>query len=363
MDVDGALKLNFETPFMVVDLEQTKKNILKMQDLAKRNGKRLRPHSKTHKIPEISNMQVQEGAYGICVQKTAEAEVMFQGGVRNILLSNETYGSKFFRLAKLISDGADLTVAVDNSNSVEQFSNLCRCFDVMGNVIIDINIGMNRCGIEPNNLEKVLVDIKKYSNLNLVGAMAYDGQVDSRNPKNREEEVKREESILAPLVRKIENISGGEPVISVAGTPTVDFWANSTIPNELQPGTYVYYDIHCLNQELCTIDEISMGVVSTCTSENIGERFVLDAGYKSVAIDHGVYPTVIDENRKKYKVVSMSEEHTVLKPYENDTKLGKRFLMLPYHACTTTDLWDITYVINKTHQPYSFVIRGRGKRE
>lgn len=363
MDIEKVRSLPYDTPFMVVDMDQTVRNIKKMQEIANENEKKLRPHSKTHKIPELSKMEIDAGAVGVCVQKTAEAEVMFYGGVRNILLSNETFGSKFQRLGKLISMGCDLTIAVDNAISVDQFAEACRNYAVQGNVLIDVNIGMNRCGIEPDQLDAMIEAVKKHGNINLLGIMAYDGQVNSTDPKKRESEVHNEEKILEPLVKKIRGYCSSEPIISVGGTPTAEIWAKSDIATELQPGTYVYYDVHCMKQNLCGIDEISMGVVSTCTSESKGSRIVLDAGYKSVAIDQGVYPTVVDGMGHEYQVISMSEEHTVIKPLDNKSHLGERFVLLPYHACTTSDLWDSAYVIEGKKQPYTLPIRGRGKRE
>ncbi|WP_297216879.1 alanine racemase [Thermoplasma sp.] len=363
MDYVKALDLPFDTPFMVIDIEQTRKNIRKMQDVADRNGKRLRPHSKTHKIPELSKMEIEAGAVGVCVQKTAEAEIMFYGGVKNILLSNEIFGSKFLRVGKLVSMGCDLTVAVDNIPALDQFSEVCRQLGIYGNVLIDVNIGMNRCGIDPEKIDSLIEGIKSRGNLNLAGIMAYDGHVNDPDVKKREEEVRAEELIIEPIIRKIKSYCSDDPVVSVGGTPTAEIWAKSSLATELQPGTYVYYDVHCMRQNLCTMEEISMGVVSMCTSESRGDRIVLDAGYKSVAIDQGVYPTVMDADGNEYKVLSMSEEHTVLKAKDNSSHLGQRFLLLPYHACTTTDLWDSAYVFDGNGQPYSLPIRGRGKRE
>ena len=363
MDFRKAINLSFDTPFMVVDIDQTKKNIMKLQKIADENNKRLRPHSKTHKSPEIAKMEMEGGAIGVCIQKTAEAEVMFFGGVKNLLLSNETFGNKFLRLGRLISMGSNLLIAVDNIPSIEQFAKACKYFGIEGNILLDINIGMDRCGVEPGHIDKVIEAIKKYENLNLLGLMGYDGQVNSPDLKKRECEVKREELLLRPLIKIVKGYCTDDMIISVGGTPTAEIWAKSDISTELQPGTYIYYDIHCVKQKLCTRDEISMGVVSTCTSETIGNRTVLDAGYKSVAIDQGVYPTVIDEDGREYQVLSMSEEHTVIKPLDKAAHLGKKFLLLPYHACTTTDLWDNIYIIGRNNQPYSMVISGRGKRE
>ncbi len=361
MNITRALSLNADTPFMVIDLEQVRKNIEKVQNVANFNNKTLRPHSKTHKIPEIAIMQVESGSVGVCVQKTAEAEIMYHGGVNNILLSNETYGNKFLRLSKLSMEGCELTVAVDNRISLEQYSKACSFFGVKGNVMVDVNIGMNRCGIYPDRFEELIYEIRKYKNLSFTGIMAYDGHVNDPDVKKREAEVRKEEKILEPMVKKAMEYNR-DCIVSVGGTPTFEIWAKSDLATELQPGTYIYYDMHCVKQNVASMDEIAMGVVSTAISEEIGERIVLDAGYKSVAIDQGVYPTVVDASGNQYPVLSMSEEHTVLKSRDNASHLGERFFIYPYHACTTTDLWDYTVAI-EAEGVSSFVIRGRGKRE
>jgi len=58
MDIEKVRSLPYDTPFMVVDMDQTVRNIKKMQEIANENEKKLRPHSKTHKIPELSKMEI-----------------------------------------------------------------------------------------------------------------------------------------------------------------------------------------------------------------------------------------------------------------------------------------------------------------
>lgn len=141
---------------MVIDLDQVRLNINKIQSVATKTGKDLRPHSKTHKIPYLSQLQIQAGANGVCVQKVAEAEVMFNGGIKDIFLSNEIIGTKFNRVASLIQKGCNIEVAVDNIQSVEEFSRACNYFSVEGHVMIDVNVGMNRCGIDPADFSPLL---------------------------------------------------------------------------------------------------------------------------------------------------------------------------------------------------------------
>ncbi|MEM3192179.1 MAG: alanine racemase [Candidatus Micrarchaeaceae archaeon] len=363
MDIKKALDLDFETPFMIVDLDQVNENINKMQALANKGGKKLRPHSKTHKIPEISRLQIERGATGVCVQKISEGEIMFRGGVSNILLSNEILGSKNDRAAKLISQGADLTVAIDNYTSALQLSEALGFWGKEANVLVDVNIGMNRCGVNPENFTALVEKVSSLPRITIQGIMAYDGHVNYEDPFKRRDAVLREEKILFPLIGFLRKKGMSEPIVSVGGTPTAEDWSKSDVATEIQPGTYVYYDTHCLKMGLCSLNEIAIGVVATVISETPGERFVLDAGYKSVSLDQGVFPLVLDSDGTSFEVVSMSEEHTVLRSKKTTSYLGKKFVMLPYHACTTTDLWDSAYGIGKGMNPRLMIIEARGKRE
>jgi D-serine deaminase-like pyridoxal phosphate-dependent protein len=355
--------MGFETPHMVVDLDQIRRNIVKVQSVSTQNGKQLRPHSKTHKIPYLSKLQIDAGANGVCVQKISEAEVMFRGSIKDILLSNEIIGGKFNRVSDLIQKGCNIIVALDNSLSVAQFEKSCEFYEVEGHVMIDVNIGMNRCGIDPPEFKNILEVILNSKQLVLEGIMAYDGQVNYPDLEKRKEEVKRESLVLEPLVKLIKDVSNSNPKVSVGGTPTWEIWSQTDIATELQPGTYIYYDTHCMNLGLCSLNEIAIGVVSTVISEKRGERIVLDAGYKSVSLDQGVFPIILDYAGNEYKVLGMSEEHTVLKARNNSSKLGEKLIMLPYHSCTTTDLWDGTYAISSNRPPEYLIIQGRGKRE
>ena len=59
--------LELDTPAVYVDLDALDRNIRTMQERSRRWGVKLRPHTKTHKIPEIARMQLDAGASGITV--------------------------------------------------------------------------------------------------------------------------------------------------------------------------------------------------------------------------------------------------------------------------------------------------------
>ena len=93
-----------------------------MQDYANRMGKKLRPHSKTHKNPTLAKKQMQFGAVGVCTQKVSEAEVLVQNGVTNVLVSNEVIGLPKLRRFAELSRKATMALCVDSVEGVEQLA-------------------------------------------------------------------------------------------------------------------------------------------------------------------------------------------------------------------------------------------------
>lgn len=365
MDVRNALKLGMETPFMVIDADQTRRNILTMQKVTSVAGKNLRPHSKTHKIPEISRWEIEEGAVGICVQKVSEAEVMFRGGIRNILISNEVVDRrKTDRICLLAEAGCEISVAVDSRRGVSTLSESASRIGVKIPALIDVDLGMHRCGVTLSSVESFADYVKDTPGLKLQGLMAYDGQVNDPSEEKRSKIVEMESTSLFQAVKYIKKLNG-ECVISAGGTPTAEPWSRVHYVTELQPGTYVFYDAHCMAMNLCNLSEISMGVVSQVMSKSEGnaKRVVLDAGSKSISIDQGIYPIPVGEQGIIGKVVAMSEEHCVVELNESGIDITDLVTLLPYHTCTTTDYWDNAWLFSSTNEPRMVHVEGRGKRE
>src|SRR5438477_5444994 len=110
---------DLDTPALIVDLDRLESNIARMADIARKGGKRLRPHTKTHKTPEIARMQVSAGARGLTVAKLGEAEVLAREGFDDLFVANQIVGPiKVERLLKLL-ERASVTVAVDSVEAAE----------------------------------------------------------------------------------------------------------------------------------------------------------------------------------------------------------------------------------------------------
>ena len=109
------------TPALLLDLDRFERNVEKMAAYIKTTGKKLRPHAKTHKCPEIARRQVAAGAVGVCVAKVGEADVMAAAGVRNILITTEVVGpEKIGRLLSVLDRQPETMVVVDHPDNVRE---------------------------------------------------------------------------------------------------------------------------------------------------------------------------------------------------------------------------------------------------
>ncbi|MBI2015430.1 MAG: alanine racemase, partial [Candidatus Rokubacteria bacterium] len=99
VDLDGSAMTRDEipTPALLLDLDRFEKNLATMAGHARRAGKAIRPHAKTHKCPEIARRQVAAGALGVACAKLGEAEVMARAGIRGLLITTEVVPSGSIR--------------------------------------------------------------------------------------------------------------------------------------------------------------------------------------------------------------------------------------------------------------------------
>src|SRR4249920_1743261 len=138
-----------DTPALVVDLDALEGNIARMAEAAKGSEVRLRPHAKSHKCAQIARAQIAAGAIGVCAQKVSEAEALVAGGVADVLVTNEIVGEKKVgRLARLARE-AKVAVLADDAGNVAALEAAARAERVRLDVLIEIDVGADRCGVEP----------------------------------------------------------------------------------------------------------------------------------------------------------------------------------------------------------------------
>ena len=145
----GMSLAQVDTPALLIDLDAFEGNLKRMADFARKAGIRVRPHAKTHKSPDIAKRQIALGAVGVCCQKVSEAETMVDGGVADVLVTNEVAGAaKLARLAAL-AKRATVGVCVDDIGSVAELEAAADEAGSMLDVLVEIDVGGRRCGVAP----------------------------------------------------------------------------------------------------------------------------------------------------------------------------------------------------------------------
>jgi D-serine deaminase-like pyridoxal phosphate-dependent protein len=352
-----------DTPVIYADVKTVRHNIEKMQRLADAHGKKLRPHVKTHKLPLLAKWQIDAGAVGICVQKTSEAEIMAAHGVRNILISNEVIGRKKIDRVAALALLSDICLAVDSELGISQISDSAKNLGVEVGVFIDIDVGMERCGVRGEQAGRLAELVAKSPSLYLKGVMGYDGHTSRISGyEERRKEVYRSHGFLMEALRAIRSRGVTIDTVSVGGTPSASIWAELDGVTELQPGTYIYNDVHQVEVGAAEKSECALKIMATVMSKPAPDRAVIDAGSKSFAFDQGRFPVPMDE--LGIHLVSFSEEHGVLKSSGSPigVEVGDKLSFIPYHACTAVDLWDEIYLVDGESVVSKLKIEARGAR-
>lgn len=335
-----------DTPALLIDLDAFERNLRRLADAVEGTPVRLRPHAKTHKCPTIALKQMALGAVGVCCQKVGEAEAMVNGGVPNVLVSNEIVGaSKVARLAALARH-AEVMVCADDPLHVEQLSEAAQAYSVELPVLVEVDVGAPRCGVAPGQPALELARrIEGAPGLRFGGLQAYQGAAQHLRPI-----AERKEAIQAAVHKVRECLElferDGIPCerVSGAGTGTYPFERDSGVYTELQAGSYVFMDADYaqnLDEDGAPVStfEHSLFVYTTVMSRPIPERAVVDAGLKAYTLEMGK-PWV--HGMPDVEVVGVSDEHGALRLSDpsRDLRLGRKLMLIPGHCDPTVNLHD-----------------------
>ena len=341
----GMTLAEVDTPALLLDLDAFERNLDRLDQSLAGTRIRVRPHAKSHKCPEIALRQMARGAIGVCCQKVSEAEAMVEGGVMNVLVSNEVVGApKLARLAGL-TRRARVSVCVDNEQNIADLDAAARAAGAQIDVLIEVNVGANRCGVEPGQPAVDLARrIAAAKHLRFAGLHAYQGAAQhARTPAERKAAIAKAVQHVRNTIEALQAQGLKPEIITGAGTGTYLLEAASGVYNEIQPGSYIFMDAD-YNRNLGDDGrpvrdfEQSLYVWTTVMSHASAERAVVDAGLKALSVDSGM-PLVADLPGVEF--LKASDEHGVLKlPQGSHLTVGDKIRLVPGHCDPTVNLYD-----------------------
>src|ERR1035438_7206753 len=206
---------------------------------------KLRPHFKSHKCVTLARRQLESGsAVGITCAKLAEAEMLVAGGVKDVLGANQVVGApKAQRLAAL-NRGAAVRSAVDSAVNVAELGAAALDAGVIIGVLIEVDIGMRRCGVPPGEPAVALArTIQNTRGLRFDGLQAYEGHLVTLP--NFEERRQKVTEAMHPLLQTRQSLQAADlpcQIVSGGGTGTYDITGNLEVFDEVQAGSYALMD-------------------------------------------------------------------------------------------------------------------------
>lgn len=316
------------TPALLVDLDALNRNLRTMS--LRHPGTKLRPHTKAHKCTQLANLQSQYGHKTFTCATVREVIGMATVGVgEDYLLANEVVDHDRLSALAKVSQSVRVTIAVDSELTVQAASRAG-----LRDVLIDINVGLKRCGVAPE-LAGQLAHFARKQKMTVRGVMGYEGHLMMIDGHDKRKQ--RVEKSMQLLARAAEDV-GGE-IISAGGTGTFDMH-DSTCINELQAGSYALMDTHYAKLNL-PFDQ-SCFILGTIISKSNG-WLVIDVGLKSLGMDHG-NPSV-----SGYDVMFCSDEHTTLVPNteqaESEVSVGDKLRVIPAHIDPTMAMHELAYLV------------------
>ena len=336
-----------DTPALLIDLDAFERNLKSMADFSAHVGVRLRAHAKTHKSPVIAARQVALGAVGVCCQKVSEAAAMVEGGIGDVLVSNEVTGAaKLDRLAAL-ARRARIGVCVDDPANVAELEAAAARAGARLDVMVEIDVGGNRCGVAPGEpAARIAGLVAAAPHLSFAGLQAYHGSAQHvRDAAERRNHILRAVSLVRETQRALQALGLTARIVSGAGTGTYETEAGSGVYNELQCGSYIFMDAdYARNRQgdgsPFAAYEHALFVYATVMSVPVPERAVVDAGHKALSNDSGM---AVPWRLPGAVYHRPSDEHGVLdlagctaaRPVRGD-----KVLLVPGHCDPTVNLHD-----------------------
>jgi D-threonine aldolase len=350
-----------DTPALLIYKDRVKINIAKTIALVQAKNQ-LRPHVKTHKMKEITEMMTGEGIQKFKCATIAEAEMLGMAEAKDVLLAYPVLGAKIARFQKLrvVFLETNFSCIIDNFDVAKQLSD-----SFLNNpieVYIDVNVGMNRTGISVEDALDLFKKCFSLTGINIIGLHGYDGHIHDTDLTARKIKADEVFEKMQFIENQIEEYSGNKIKIIVGGTPTFSLHALAHEEVEVSPGTFVFWD-EGYGEKMPDFDFLPAGIIATRVISIINKTTLcLDLGHKSIAAENPL-PRIKFLNVDDAKQIAQNEEHLIVEVADTDKyALGDVWYGVPVHICPTVALYEEVQVVENNEVNTQWKVIARDKK-
>ena len=348
-----------DTPYLAVDVDVMDRNLQRAADDASQRGIALRPHAKTHKVPEIARRQLALGAVGLTLATVSEAEIFADAGFTDLFIAYPVWPSEG-RVARLraLAERVSLRIGADSVEAVEQLG-----LALAGSgtrIMVEIDSGHHRSGARPDEAGTVAAAANRVG-LAVSGVFTFPGH--GYSPAGLAQAARDEADALSIASFMLERAGvDGALVRSGGSTPTRSL-TDPTVVNELRPGVYVFNDAQQVELGTCSWEDVALTAHATIVSRR-GQDVIADAGSKVLGADQpswvtggGRLPDFPDA-----RVVALSEHHVTIRFPDGAEvpELGTILRIAPNHVCAAVNLADELIVVQDGTVVDSWSVAARG---
>jgi D-serine deaminase-like pyridoxal phosphate-dependent protein len=339
------------SPGLIVFRELMEANLDAMIRIAG-SAARLRPHCKTHKMPQVTRIELARGILKHKCATFAEAEMLADAGVKDIFLSYNLVGPNIGRAVEFVKKFPDVSfqVTADHPKPIAELGQAMSAARLAIDVLLDLDVGQHRTGVLAGPQAKELYQtIAKTAGLRAGGFHVYDGHQHQTSRDERAAAINAEWDKVTAFRDELERSGLRVPRIVCGGTGSFPIYAEKKDPAiELSPGTCIFNDAGYSEVFPDLVFKPATAILTRVISRPTADRITLDLGYKAVASDPPVGKRLTLPDLPDAEQVLQNEEHLVVRTSRaGEFQPGDELLAIPRHICPSVALHKQVYVVSQ----------------
>jgi D-serine deaminase-like pyridoxal phosphate-dependent protein len=356
-----------DTPAIVIDLDRMERNLAKLSAYCQASGLQLRPHTKTHKIPELAKRQIAAGAHGITVAKIGEARVMAEAGLNDILIAYPIVSEAKARELAALAERARVAVSLDSLEAAQAISRETAERGVTIGMFVEVDVGFHRCGLgRPEDAVALAREILRLPGIEFRGLMYYPGHMLALRSRQLEMLIGVNESLdrfrvaFDAAAIPVREVSGGS-------TPTAYMSTAFHWLTEVRPGMYLFNDRNMVGAGVAAEDDCALSVLVTVVSTAVPGRAIVDGGSKTFSSDRFLagdgqgFGIVTGDPRASLEAMSEEHGHLNVRDASKQYRVGDRLRIIPNHVCTAINMHERVFGLRGARVEEVWEVAGRGK--